>query len=289
MLDLSFNNYFSTENHGSQWKINLKPCSRTMIDTFHNESVRAAKIIYEQRQSPITLLFSGGLDGEYMIRVFQTAKIPFKVAIISYGKYNQHDTKYAYDFCNNYNITPITVDIDIKHFIESGKIADIATTAKCCAYQMPSIMHGLTKLDGTLIMANGEPYIKKYDTEWRWQETERVNSYMHWFKQQSLDGTPDFLRYTPEMTLSFITDPVISSIVNNPYTGKLSSRTSKHTLYSINYTFAPRPKYTGWEEIEKTSLMNNEVFNEIEQLKDKYNGQYEVEYNSLIKSLQEVH
>lgn len=288
MLDLSFNNYFSTENHGSQWKIKLKPCSRTIVESFHGESIRAAKIIYEQRQSPITLLFSGGLDGEYMIRVFQTAKIPFNVAIISYGTYNQHDTVYAYEFCKSHNILPIVVDVDIKDFIESGRIVDVATTAKCCAYQMPSIMYGLTKLDGTLIMANGEPYIKKYDTEWRWQETERVNSYMNWFKQQGLDGTPDFLRYTPEMTLSFIADPVMTNIVNDPYTGKLSSRTSKHNLYSRNYTFAPRPKYTGWEEIEKTSLMDNEAFNEIEKLKDMYNGQYEIEYSDLIKSLQAI-
>jgi hypothetical protein len=285
MLDLSFNNYFSTENHGTQWKINLKPCSRTIIDTFHKECVRAAEIIYEQRQSPLTLLFSGGLDGEYMIRVFQTAGIPFKVAIISYGEYNAHDTKYAYDFCNNHNITPTIVDVDIKEFIESGKIVDVATTAKCCAYQMPSIMHGLTKLDGTLIMANGEPYVKRYENEWRWQETERVNSYMNWYTENRIDGTPDFLRYTPEVTLSFLTHPVVKEIINNPNTGKLSTRTSKHNLYSTDYSFAPRPKYTGWEEIEKTSLMKNEAFLEIEKLKEKYNGQFEIEYNTLIKNL----
>lgn len=269
-----------------QWKINLKPCSRTIIDTFHNECVRAAEIIYEQRQSPLTLLFSGGLDGEYMIRIFQTAGIPFKIAIISYGDYNAHDTKYAYNFCSNHNIDPITVDIDIEEFIKSGKIVDIATQAKCCAYQMPSIMYGLTKLDGTLIMANGEPYVKKYDKEWRWQETERVNSYMNWYAENGIEGTPDFLRYTPEVTLSFLTHPVVKEIIDNPNTGKLSTRTSKHRLYSTDYDFSPRPKYTGWEEIEKTSIMDNEAFSQIKKLEEIYNGQFEIEYNTLIKNLQ---
>jgi hypothetical protein len=288
MLDLSYNNYFTTSNHGCEWEVHLKPCSRSIVHSFQEECVLASQIIYDQSSMPLTLMFSGGLDSEFMIQIFQTAKIPFKVAIVSYGEYNAHDTKYAYNFCNNHNITPIVVDIDIKNFIESGKIYEIAEQAKCCAYQIPSIMYGLTKLDGTIIMANGEPYIKKYETEWRWQETERVNSYMNWYRQQRINGTPDFLRYTPEITLSFLTDPVITNIVTDPYTGKLSSRTSKHKIYSTNYLFEPRPKYTGWENIETTSLFSNEIFLEIEKLKNFYNGQYDVEYHTLVKKLQAV-
>ncbi len=223
-----------------------------------------------------------------MIRIFKDAKIPFKVAIINYNDFNSHDTMYAYDFCEQFNINPIIVDIDIKKFITSGKIYDIAKNAKCCAYQMPSVMYGITKLDGIILMANGEPYIKKYNSEWRWQETERVNSYMNWYKQQQINGTPDFLRYTPEMTVGFLQNSNIKKIVNNEHLNKSSSRTTKFNIYSEYYRFTPRKKYTGWELIEKTSLMNNEVFLEIEKLKKFYNGSYEVEYNNLIKSLQAI-
>jgi len=258
----------------------------TNIQNFNLESIKAAQIVYDTATSPITLLFSGGLDGEFMIRTFQAAKIPFNIAIISYGDYNAHDTKYAFDFCSSVGITPIVVDIDIDQFIKSGRILEIATNAKCCAYQMPSIMEGLLKLDGTLIMANGEPYLKNYNGRWMWQETERVNSYMNWYKNNKILGTPDFLRYTPEVTLSFLQNKTVVDLVNNLHPGKLSTRTSKHKIYSENYDFLPRPKYTGWEEIEKTPLMNNEVFLEIEKLKINFNGQYEIEYYDLIKNLQ---
>lgn len=255
-----------------------------IYEDYTNESIQAALLIYENRTSPLTLLFSGGLDSEYMIRIFEKAKIPFNVAIITYGNYNHHDTKFAFDFCQSRNIKPTVVDIDIEKFIQGGKIYEIAHTAKCCAYQMPSVMHGITKLDGTIIMANGEPYVKKYDDSWRWQETEKVNSYMNWYNINNIDGTPDFLRYTPEMTLSFLENPTIKEIVENDNLGKLSTRTSKHKLYSKEFSFMPRPKFTGWEELEKTKYYNL-IQEEFNKLKNTYNGKFEIEYKQLIKSL----
>lgn len=284
MTSLTHNNYFTTVGTGTSWTVNLKSCTQKIIDDYHNELVRAAKIIYESSSSPITLLFSGGIDGEYMINIFRTAKIPFKVAIISYNEWNMHDTEYAFEYCNNHTIEPIVVDIDIKKFIESGKIYDIANSVNCAAYQIPSIMEGISKLDGTIILANGEPYIKNFDGIWKYEETERVNSYMRWFENNSIDGTPDFLRYTAESTFAFINEPRVQELINNKHPGKLSTRTSKHLIYSKNYNFVPRPKYTGWEEIEKTPLMSS-ISNGFEILKLKHNGVFEMEVSELSRIL----
>lgn len=284
MLPLTHNDYFTTSGNGSDWKVHLKPCTQ-MPKSFYKECVRAAHILYESASSPLVLLFSGGLDSEYMINIFKDAGIDFKVAIISYGEYNSHDTVHAYNYCEANGITPIVIDIDIEHFIISGKIIEIANTAKCCAYQIPSIMHGISKIDGTVIMANGEPYVKNFDSDWRWEETERVNSYMNWFTSQGIDGTPDFLRYTPEITLSFLQDPRVVQLVNNQLPGKLSTRTSKHMIYSRDFELAQRPKFTGWEQIEKTSLMNNEVFSIINDLKKQYNGVFELSWAKICQHI----
>jgi hypothetical protein len=282
---LTHNNYFTTSGNGKSWTVNIGKCTNKHIEDFHSECLRSAKLIYETATSPITLLFSGGLDSEFMIRVFTKSKVPFNTAILSYGEYNVHDTKYAIDYCNSHGINPTIVDIDIKDFIESGKILDIANQAKCAAYQMPSVMYGLTKLDGTLVMANGEPYLKNYDGIWKYQETEHVNSYMGWYEQNAIDGTPDFLRYTAETTLSFLLEERVRELVNNQHPGKLSTRTSKHLIYSKNYTFVPRQKYTGFEKIEQGDLFNHPVFNEIKKLKDIYGGVFEIEYKDLISIL----
>lgn len=281
MIKLTHNDYFTTTGTGLSWKVHINKCTKKHIEDFHNELVNAAKIIYDQADSKIILMFSGGLDSEYMLNIFKKAKIPFDVAIISYGKYNDHDTKYAYDYCNNHNITPTIVDVDIDSFIKSGKISEIANSVKCCAYQMPSMMYGLTKLDGTIIMASGEPYIKNFDGIWRYEETERVNSYMRWFEKNNIEGTPDFLRYTPEATLAFLKEPRVIDLVNNKIPGKLSTRTSKHSIYSKNYTLEPRPKFTGWEKIEETDLMKEDVFSVFEDLRNNHNGVFELKVNEL--------
>jgi hypothetical protein len=284
MLSLTHNDYFTTSGTGDFWTVHIKKCQNKIVETYHNELIRAAKIIYENASSPITLMYSGGLDGEFMLNIFRKANIPYKVAIISYGKYNDHDTKYAYDLCNNRNITPIVVDVDIEKFIESGQIYQIAKEVKCAAYQMPSIMHGIEKLDGTIVMANGEPYLKNYDGNWKYEETERVNSYMHWYTLRGIDGTPDFLRYTAESTLAFLKENLITELVENKHPGKLSTRTSKHALYSQNYNFTPRPKYTGWEEIEKLDLFDS-VYRNFRSLRTTHNGNYSIDVSTLIQML----
>lgn len=281
MIKLTHNDYFTTSGTGTDWKVNISKCTKKHIEDFHNELVNAAKIIYEESSSKIMLLFSGGLDSEYMLNIFTKAKIPFEVAIISYGKYNVHDTQYAHTYCNNKNIEPIIIDTDIEDFIKSGKISDIASSVKCCAYQMPSVMHSIAKLDGTIIMASGEPYIKNFNGVWKYEETERVNSYMRWFEKNGIDGTPDFLRYTPEATLAFLRDPTVKDLINNKLPGKLSTRTSKHKIYSKNYSFVPRPKFTGWEEIEKTTLMQNDAFKIFDDLQLNHNGVFELEVKDL--------
>lgn len=285
MISLTHNNYFTTVGTGKDWTVNIGRCTKKYIEDFHDELINAAHMIYEQADSKLVLLFSGGLDSEFMLNIFRKANIPFETAIISYGEYNAHDTDYAFRYCEKHNINPTVVDIDMKNFIISGKIADIATSVNCCAYQMPSVMYGLSKLDGTIIMGNGEPYIKNFDQVWKYEETERVNTYMRWYNQMGIKGTPDFLRYTPEVTLAFLREPRVQELINNKLPGKLSTRTSKHMIYSKNYVLEPRPKFTGWEKLEKTSLMQNEVFSVFNDLKNNHNGVFELEAYKLEESL----
>ncbi|MBO01929.1 MAG: hypothetical protein CMG35_04750 [Candidatus Marinimicrobia bacterium] len=281
---LTHNNYFTTSGHGSRWKVKLKSGDR-FPDNYYKESIRAARLLDSSIDAPLVLLFSGGLDSEYMVNVFIKSGVEFKVAIISYGDYNKHDNKYAFEFCKKRNIEPIVIDVDIEKFITSGRIIEIANEAKCCAYQIPSIMEGILKVDGAVIMANGEPYVKNFDGDWRWEETERVNSYMNWYKQKNILGTPDFLRYTPQMTAGFLLEPRVMKLVNNELPGKLSTRTSKHIIYSQNFDLAKRSKFTGWEKLEQTDFMNNEVFREFDLLKKKYDGVFEMQYQALLDIL----
>ena len=87
------------------------------------------------------------------------------------------------------------------------------------------------------------------------------------------------------MTASFLLEPRVMQLVNNELPGKLSTRTSKHMIYSQNFEFAKRSKFTGWERLEQTPIMENEIFNDFNLLKKKYNGVFEMKYQDLLNEL----
>jgi len=277
-MHLSHLNYITFEGHGADWNVKLKPTCKS-FGTWKDESIRAAQIIQEQAKGPITLLFSGGIDSQFMIRTFQEAGVDFNIGIIEYADHlNKHDIKYALQYCVLNKIDPIIKTVDVGQLIDSGEYEHIAREAKCYAHQMIPVMKGLTLFDDTVIMANGEPYFKNYYGEWRWQETERVNSYNNWYRLNDIDGTPDFLRYTSEMVKAFTHDPIVQKLINNQMPGKLSTRTSKHRIYNVNH----REKYTGWESV--TDALNEKALDIMQEL-SVFNGTYELTVEELMKRL----
>ena len=94
-MNLSYNDYYTTSGNQDTWEVHLKPCTQKST-TYHAECVRAAQLIAEESSKQIVLMFSGGIDSEFMLNVFKEAQVDFKVAIISYGKWNKHD---AYHHC----------------------------------------------------------------------------------------------------------------------------------------------------------------------------------------------
>ena len=73
---LTHNNYFTTSGHGKDWTVNLKPVTQSP-NSWLTESIRSAQLIKESATSPLVLLFSGGLDSEYMLNVFKYANYIF--------------------------------------------------------------------------------------------------------------------------------------------------------------------------------------------------------------------
>ena len=287
-MNLTHNNYITTSGHGREdWKVHLKQCTQQHA-SYYEESIRAAKIIGESAD-PLYLMFSGGIDGEFMLNIFKDANVDFKVAIISYGVYNEHDAKYAFEYCNAHGITPEVIDLDLEKFITSGRMVEVAEEAKCCAYQMTSVMEGIKKIDGNVIMANGEPQVNKMpDNTWHWEETERINSYMNWYELHNITGTPDFMRYTPEQTLSFLEEPLVKQLVNNELEQEYSVAI-KQQLYSQSFVIEPRYKFTGWERLEKSAFFeDHKVFDNFAHLRDMYNGQYVLDYDDICQQLRGI-
>ena len=96
-MNLTYNDYFTTSGHGSSYEGHLVGCTQ-QPGSYYEESIRAAKLISENASSEIVLMFSGGIDSEYMLNIFKDAEVDFRVAILSYGVYNAHDTHFAFEY-----------------------------------------------------------------------------------------------------------------------------------------------------------------------------------------------
>ena len=252
---VSHDDFLIFEGHGDNWNININSKPRE-AGSYFEEAIVAAEIIYEESNDDVHIMFGGGNDCEYMVNVFNEAKIPFKVAIISYGKdfkYNAHDTKYALDWCNKYKYDPIIIDLDLEEFVKTGRMLEGAEESKSWEYRMTA-----SKVDGTVVMANEPQVCKMPDGTWAWEEYERINSYGNWFESRGIQGTSDFGSYTGEQVLAFLEEPIIKRLTNNELSVYESSIPVKQLLYNQNsWHQVKRWKYTGWERFERTNLFES--------------------------------
>ena len=288
-MDLIYNNYLKSHGHGDSFRVDIGPATRP-IKSYYEETLLTVENIYNSCNEKLYLLYSGGMDSEYVFSILLQLGIKFTPVIIKLNpNYNNHDLKYAFDFCESKGITPQIIDIDFDKFVQSGLIVDIARSIKSSGYQIPATMYAASKLDGFILLGNDPPYMKlnQLTNTWQLEELELIHSILNYFKQYPVKGCPFLLSYTPEMMLSFLKDPTIVNLVNHRYPGKLGTNTSKVYVYNngSNFNLLNRPKYTGYENIETSSIFQHENLQIFKDFSKVWGGAYYENYHDVISRL----
>ncbi len=286
-MNISENDYITSSGSGDGFSINIKPITPGL--TYYKESLIAAEKIESSRSGKLYIMYSGGVDSEYTVSIFHDARIEFIPVIIKFtNDYNLHDIQYALDFCNSKNLKPLIIDIDFDHFVKSGQLLDISKKIQSSVYHRAATAYAIGKLNGTVICGEGEPYIKKTKND-SWAVTIYQHDYaiVNYYKMNNIDGTPHFNRYTPEMMRTFLEDTRIKDLASNQVPGKLGSDSSKYIIYNRDSQFdlKERPKYHGYEQIEKMSIFQHESFNELGVIGKQWDGQWSIDYNQFLKTL----
>jgi hypothetical protein len=118
----------------------------------------------------------------------------------------------------------------------------------------------MTKIDGTILAGCNNPHLLKgIDKQWHVFTHEDNVALGAFIKNKKLHGTHCFLAYTAEQVLGFLNEPIIDDLVNNRIFGKLGSESSKNLIYNNQNDFVipDRPKYDGYEVIEKSEIFNH--------------------------------
>jgi hypothetical protein len=243
-------NYIYTYGSGSTWQIKLATPQRP-IDNYFIESQRAVELVWAQKQGKVYVMYSGGVDSEYTLKLFHSMGMNVTPVIVRLTpNYNDHDTDYAFKFCSSIGLDPLVIDIDFDHFVKSGLILDVAISAELSVYQFPATLHAIGQLDGTVICSAGEPGVRLDTDTKKWNVIFNQYDYSlsRYFEKNSIVGTSSFVAYTPEMLFSIILDPRVDDLVNNKVPGKLGHQSSKFIIYNRHSQFnlIERPKYTGY-------------------------------------------
>jgi len=283
-------NYLRTSGSGATFRAEIDlPKDKNL--NFHTVSLEVAKQVYENRQGKIHIMYSGGVDSEYVLNLFLSLQIDVIPVIIKLTPYyNEHDVKYAVDFCESKKLKPVIIDLDFDHFVTSGRILDIATEFKIGAYQLPSTFHCLDNLDGTVVMgSHGPPHmmIDHSNNTWVVDEIEPLHTVLHYFKKNKIYGCPYFLVHTPEQYFSFLQHPIMKNLADHRFPGKLGNHSTKGLVYNdvSGFNLIKRQKYTGYENIENSKIFQHENLKIFEEFKKQWWGIHTEPYHKLIAQL----
>lgn len=284
MIEFVKNNYLKFVGSGPSFDLEMS--SLPLRKNFYEESCLAAEEIYANRQGQLYMMYSGGVDSEYPLSVFLSLGMKIKPVIIKFkNSYNDHDLKYAFDFCDSNNVSPLIIDFDFDQFVISGKILEVAAEMKTSIYHRPATAFVIRQLDGTVLAGDGEFYIRKYDNSvWNIEINQHELCVYRYMKLHNIEGTTHFNCYTPEMVASWITDPRMVALANNEVVGKLGSNSSKYIMYSRHSPFKlkERPKITGYEVIEQSPIFNHPNMIKMMEMGKHYNGTISIPYSEFV-------
>jgi len=244
-----------------KWKIEYPPVRR-IPSSFISECVSAATEILSFG-TPM-LMFSGGIDSETMVRAFIETKQKFDVCIVDYYGINQHDTDYAFKFCDNNNIKATVIKIDLEEFW-STELEQYALLGQTFSPQLCTYMKAASSFpEHIVIIGGGENHLQLRDAGWCISEKERISSLHRFFINSNINGWGGFFQSTPELIRAGIIDPAMQSILRS--TKFTDSKDFKGDFYFKTWGVEKRIKYTGFENIQdldhihRSSLKKNPLF-----------------------------
>ena len=108
------------------YQVFMGKCSN-FPSSFKEESLRAARIIKEKSKGKdIWISLSGGIDSEFIARIFLESNIPFKAATLVYKDgINQYDNNYCRKFCEEVGIDLVEYELDLVEWFDDSTEEDV--------------------------------------------------------------------------------------------------------------------------------------------------------------------
>lgn len=282
---ISKNQYFNYKWDKSSYNLNLDIKSLSNID-FKTSCLHAAEEIYNNINGiPITLLLSGGIDSEFVARVFLEKGIPFSAKIIEFSNNeNYFDVKYAYDFCDAYGIKYKKILLDYKKWMSSNESFELIEKYNLFEpFQLFDIKKWMLCEGDFAVFGLGDVFLesqgdvhKSSSCSWDIKvfsiEDGAFTKAWDWQKDNNIPGCYRFFKYTPEQYSSVILDKNVNQWVEwAPYYNASNWRVFKlKWLQEFYPEIYQRPKLHGYEEITEFYINYKKSYLEKNAPNEKY-------------------
>lgn len=199
----------------------------------------------KEATSPVEVLYSGGLDSEFVIAVCREFNIPVIALtlrlLISGAAINTHDLYYAEKFCREYGVSHKIIDLDIEKFLENGNHIAYLEPYRIPNIASATIMHLIDQCHNFPIYGGDYSWpllnvgMKAYSPH-----RHDFNCYDH-FIQQKGSGIGNMLGHTMTANKILITEHLNTFQDNNTF---------KYNIFKkLGYNLEPRHRSHGWENI----------------------------------------
>ena len=234
-------------------------CTRD-LKSFKEEVFNTAKLLAEElKNEKIRLCYSGGVDSHVMLISFLELEIvDFTVAIAqySYGSQkfiNEHETKFAIDFCNQHYVDYKIYHIDLKSLWNPINLVKLTDPWTCNnpAYATHIWLVSEIVNDGYAPIFGLGVTALKYDKQanqyYQFRQFGTISLY-NFFLKNNIKGTPFFHNYTPEHILSFINNLTCKA---NFAKNQIQTGMGKLYAYSRHFNVPQKNVFNGLEVIAK--------------------------------------
>ena len=259
-MELIHNNYMRGTGNGPTWNVEIDPPTRP-VKSYYEEACVAAEMVWSQKQGTVYVMYSGGMDSEYVINVFLSLGMDVTPVIMRLQpNYNDHDFQYALKFCNKRGLSYQIIDLDFDKFVSSGKMFEIATRNKAGRYELTASMWLASQLDGTVLTGNDPPLLlHRYKSMpgVYLEELEYIHSQFNCWRNDGIYGTPFFLSYTPEMMLAILNEQTFVDFSKTPQIKNTDSVKIGVFNNQNKFVMETRTKFTGYEYVAKSKIYNH--------------------------------
>lgn len=228
------------------------------VSSFSKELLNAASSTLEHYPNlRPSILFSGGVDSELVLRSYLAIGANPKVYIVRYeNDYNIYDVSHAVTVCSILNVDYKIIDFNLKKFYENDA-EHVSELAQICRPRALPQCKFIDLVDGLPILGSsdltGIRTTDNYNKKGIWliRCCEHDIGWSKYIRETNRQAIAEWFKWSPGLVISFTKLDWFKKVTNDEYYGKLGFNSTKIIGYREVYPdLISRSKQTGFEKID---------------------------------------